>query len=109
MLGPEWSAAAEAIIEESLMRLKLCANKARILGSKLMTDNFLENVMIQKLDHRLNIYSFRPVSCHDAVELCRRCSPAEQHRSWLHACVEQPITECDAVSKSAMLLFSRNA
>ena len=52
MPGPEWSAAAEAIIHESLMRLKLHAIKARSLGSKLMTDSFLENVMVQKLDHR---------------------------------------------------------
>ena len=79
MLGPEWSAAAEAIINESLMTLKMYSIKARSLGSRLITNNFLENVMIQKLDHRLNLYSFRPASCHDAVGLCRNCSQAGMH------------------------------
>ena len=79
MLGPEWSAAAEAIINESLMTLKMYAIKARSLGSRLMTDNYLENVMVQKLDHRSKFYSFRPASCRDAVGLCRNCSQAEMH------------------------------
>ena len=55
MLVPEWSAAAGAIIEESLVRYSLYASQARRLGSKLMTDSFFENVMIQQLHHRWSL------------------------------------------------------
>ena len=109
MLGPQWSTAAEAMIEESLKRLSVYADKARFLGSNLMNDSFLENVMVQKLDHRSSLFSFRPASCHDAVGLCRRSFPAEQHQNRLHACDEQPIVERDAVNERAMLLTSSDA
>lgn len=104
MLVAQWSTADEATIEESLKRLSLYADKARFLGSNLMTDSFLENVMVQKLDHRSNPFSFRPASCHDAVGLCRRSLPAELHYNRLDACDELPIVERDAVNERAMLL-----
>ena len=75
ILGPDWSAAAEAIIRESLVRLSLYVTQARSVGSRLMTDSFLENAMIQKLDHRSGLFSFRPPNCHGAVGLCRRQCP----------------------------------
>ena len=71
MLEPDWAAAAEAFIADSLLSYSLHAAQARSLGSRLMTSSFLENVMIQKLDHRSSLYSFQPASCRDAVGLSR--------------------------------------
>ena len=42
----------EEFIERSLLTYALRAAQARSLGSRLMTDSFLENVIIQKLDYR---------------------------------------------------------
>ena len=52
MLEPQWGASLEAFIEGSVLEYALCAAQARGLGSSLVTDSFLENVLIQKLDHR---------------------------------------------------------
>ena len=52
MLEPQWAASLEASIEGSVLEYALCAAQARGLGSELVTDSFLKNVMIQKLDHR---------------------------------------------------------
>ena len=67
MLAPYWLQGAEAIIEQSLLNYWRYADEARRLGSNLMTDSFLENVMMQKLDYRLSPHSSRPVSCHGAA------------------------------------------
>ena len=52
MLEPQWAASLEAFIEGCMLEYALCAAQAKGLGSELVTDSFLENVMIQKLDHR---------------------------------------------------------
>ena len=69
MLEPDWATAAEAFIADSLPSYSLHAAQARNLGSRLMTNSFLENVIIQKLDHRSSLYSSQPASCCDAVGL----------------------------------------
>ena len=52
MLDSQWAAAMGVVIEDSLLKYSTYAAEARSLGSRLMTDSFLENVMIQTLDHR---------------------------------------------------------
>ena len=71
MLTPEWASMVGAFIEKSLLEYSAYAVRARRLGSELVTDSFLKNVMIQKLDHRWGLYSFWLASCHGAVWLCR--------------------------------------
>ena len=52
MLEPHWAARVKAFIKDSIYKYTLHADQAKALGSRLMTNSFLENVMIQKLDHR---------------------------------------------------------
>ena len=52
MLKPQWAARVKMFIKDSMHKYKFYADQAKALGSRLMTDSFLENVMIQKLDHR---------------------------------------------------------
>lgn len=52
MLRPTWAAAMETVIDRGVLEYALRAARARSRGSRLLTDSFLENVMIQKLDHR---------------------------------------------------------
>ena len=80
MLEPQWAPRVKAFIKDSMRGYALYADHARSLGSRLMTDSFLENVMIQKLDHRSGLRCFLPRRCKD-VQDCQglRCSSAEEH------------------------------